>query len=252
MRTWVNWLPLVVLAVMAAGFLALGVAEARADAPTFDEPVYVSAGLAAVLHHDVTLNDEHPPLPKVLAVLPVLFMHPVVPANGRWSGNDEERYGARFVAAQLAAGKLRSVTFASRLVPLAETAGVAFVLFAVASELSGPVAGALAGMLWLASPFVLGIGHLDGTDVPFALGASLSSWALVRWLRLARYENPDVAGIRSRGRCGNSGHWPAGRRVRPCRHRRSGVAVRRHAGAQAGRAGRLDRLGVRLGGLPRP
>ena len=183
-RTWVNRLSLAVLAVMAAGFAALGVAEAWADAPTFDEPVYVSAGLAAVLHHDVTLNDEHPPLPKVLAVLPVLVTHPVVPANGGWSGDDEESYGARFIAAQLAAGKLRDVTFASRLVPLAETVGVAFVLFAVASELSGPVAGVLAGMLWLASPLVLGVGHLDGTDVPFALGASLSSWALVRWLRV--------------------------------------------------------------------
>ena len=41
-RTWVLRLPLMVLAVLAAGFLALGVAEARADAPTFDEPVYVS------------------------------------------------------------------------------------------------------------------------------------------------------------------------------------------------------------------
>lgn len=122
-RTWVNWLPLAVLAVMTAGFVALGVAEARADAPTFDEPVYVSAGLAAVLHHDVTLNDEHPPLPKVLAVLPVLFTHPVVPANGRWSGNDEESYGARFVAAELAAGKLGSVTFASRLVPAGGDSG---------------------------------------------------------------------------------------------------------------------------------
>ncbi len=119
------------LALLAAGFLALGVAEARADAPTFDEPVYVSAGLAALLHHDVTLNDEHPPLPKVLAVLPVVLTHPVVPAEGR-SGHDELRYGARFVAAQLAAGKLRSVTFASRLAPLAETAGVAFVLFGIA------------------------------------------------------------------------------------------------------------------------
>ena len=161
------------LALLAAGFLALGVAEARADAPTFDEPVYVSAGLAALLHHDVTLNDEHPPLPKVLAVLPVLFTHPVVPTDGR-SGHDELRYGARFVAAQLAAGKLRSVTFASRLVPLAETAGVAFVLFGMAGELAGPVAGALAGALWLASPLVLGIGHLDGTDVPFALGVTLT------------------------------------------------------------------------------
>ena len=147
-RTWVDRLPLMVLAVLAAGFLALGVAEARADAPTFDEPVYVSAGLAAVLHHDVTLNDEHPPLPKVLAVLPVLFAHPVVPGGGRWSGNDELRYGARFVAAQLAAGKLRSVTFASRLIPLAETAAVAFALFGIAAELAGLVAGLLAGALW--------------------------------------------------------------------------------------------------------
>jgi 4-amino-4-deoxy-L-arabinose transferase-like glycosyltransferase len=184
LRTGVNRLPLVMLAVMAAGFLALGLAEARADGPTFDEPVYVSAGVAAVLHHDVTLNEEHPPLFKVLAVLPVLFTHPVVPADGRWSGNDEDSYGARFVAAQLAAGKLRRVTFASRLVPLAETAAVAFVLFGIAGELSGPVAGALAGVLWLASPLVLGIGHLDGTDVPFALGVALSSWALLRWLRL--------------------------------------------------------------------
>src|ERR1700690_939948 len=120
-RSCLHWLSLSLLAIGAAAFLALGVGEAWSDAPTFDEPVYVSAGLAAVLHHDVTLNDEHPPLPKVLAVLPVLFADPVVPPNGRWSGNDEYSYGARFAAAQVAAGKVRGVTFASRLVPLAET-----------------------------------------------------------------------------------------------------------------------------------
>jgi 4-amino-4-deoxy-L-arabinose transferase-like glycosyltransferase len=178
--------PLLILMVLAAGFLALGLAEARSDSPTFDEPVYVSAGLAAVLHHDVTYNDEHPPLPKVLAALPVLLVHPVVPPNGPWSGNDEQRYSARFLDAQLSAGDLRSVTFTSRLVPLAETAAVAFVLFVLALELFGPAAGALAGLLagslWLTSPFVLGIGHLNGVDVPFALATALSSWALVRWL----------------------------------------------------------------------
>jgi 4-amino-4-deoxy-L-arabinose transferase-like glycosyltransferase len=183
LRTYPARLPLVILAVLTAGFLALGVAEAWSDSPTFDEPVYVSSGLAAVLHHDVTVNEEHPPLAKVLAVLPVLLLHPVVPGNGTWSGNDEYSYGARFVAAQLAAGKLRRVTFASRLVPLAETAGVSFVLYAIGLELAGALAGALSGLLWLASPFVLGIGHLDGTDIPFALGVALSSWALLRWLR---------------------------------------------------------------------
>lgn len=183
MRTWANRLPLIILGAMTAAFLVLGLAEAWSDSPTFDEPVYVSSGLAVLLHHDVTINEEHPPLTKVLAVLPVLLVHPVVPGNGTWSGNDEYSYGARFVAAQLAAGKLRRVTFASRLVPLAETAAVTFVLYAIGTELSGAVAGALSGLLWLASPFVLGIGHLDGTDIPFALGVTLSSWALLRWLR---------------------------------------------------------------------
>src|ERR1700759_2532142 len=126
--------PLLTLVLLAAGFLGLGVAEAWSDAPTFDEPVYGSAGLAGVLHHDVTLNDEHPPLPKALAQLPVLFTHPVIPGNGSWSGNDEQGYAARFTDAQLRARDVRPVTFASRLAPLARPPGVAFPLFAPALE----------------------------------------------------------------------------------------------------------------------
>jgi 4-amino-4-deoxy-L-arabinose transferase-like glycosyltransferase len=183
-RARMSRLPLAVLVLVAAGFLALGLSEAWSDSPTFDEPVYVAAGIAAVLHHDVTFNDEHPPLPKVLAVLPVLLAHPVIPGNGQWSGNDEQSYSARFVSAQLSAGTLRRVTFAARLVPLAESIGVAFVLFGLGSELFGAVGGAFSGVLFLASPFVLGIGHLDSTDIPLALAVALSSWALARWQRL--------------------------------------------------------------------
>jgi hypothetical protein len=179
-------LPLAVLAAGAACFLVLGLAEAWSDSPTFDEPVYVAAGVAAVLHHDLTLNDEHPPVPKMLAVLPVLLAGPVIPANGRWAGNDERTYGERFARAQVSAGTLRRITFAARLVPLAETIGVAFAIFALGGELLGAAAGAFGGLLWLASPLVLGIGHLDGTDVPFALAVVLSSWALARWLRRRR------------------------------------------------------------------
>jgi 4-amino-4-deoxy-L-arabinose transferase-like glycosyltransferase len=172
-----------VLGLVSVGYLALGLSEAWTDSPTFDEPVYVSAGVVAVLHHDLTINDEHPPLPKVLASLPVLLVHPVVPGNGTWADNDERSYSARFLVAQRHAGTLRRVTFASRLVPLAETVGVAWLLFAIASDLLGAGAGALAGVLWLATPFVLGIGHLDGTDIPLALAVVANSWALLRWLR---------------------------------------------------------------------
>ena len=105
-------------------FLVLGGFEAWRDSATFDEPVYVSSGVAALLHHDVADNAEHPPLFKVLAALPVLIAHPVVPADGHWNRNNERTYSARFVEAQMRAGTMHRVTFASRLVPLLEPLGL--------------------------------------------------------------------------------------------------------------------------------
>jgi 4-amino-4-deoxy-L-arabinose transferase-like glycosyltransferase len=171
------------LSVASVGFVALGLAQAWSDAPTFDEPVYVASGLAGILHHDVTLNEEHPPLPKLLAALPVLFVHPVVPPDGGWNRNNERAYSARFVAAQERVGTLRSVTMASRLVPLLEAVALAFVLLALGRDLFGRAAGVLAGLLWLLSPFVLGLGHLDSIDVAFALTVGGWSWALLHWTR---------------------------------------------------------------------
>jgi hypothetical protein len=174
---------LALLVPVAVMFIVLGLHQAWTDSPTFDEPVYVASGLAEVLHHDVTLNDEHPPLPKVLAVLPVLFVHPVIPEDPGWNRNIERTYSARFVAAQVGAGTLRSVTMASRMVPLLEAVAVAFVLYALGRELFGAAAGTLAGLLWLLSPFVLGLGHLFSLDIAFSLAVACWSWTLLRWTR---------------------------------------------------------------------
>jgi 4-amino-4-deoxy-L-arabinose transferase-like glycosyltransferase len=183
--------------VAAAGVLGLGLHEAWLDAPTFDEPVYVSAGLGAILHHDLTYNQEHPPLPKVVAALPVLLTHPAVPPNGHWDRNDERTYSAAFVRAQVAAGTLRSTTMASRVIPLLEAVGLAFVLYALGRDLFGRAAGALAGLLWLLSPFVLGLGHLDGLDIPFALTVGGWAWALLRWTRQPTVGRAGAVGVMS-------------------------------------------------------
>ena len=42
-RSGPSRLPLLALVLLAAAFLGLGLAEAWADSPTFDEPVYVAA-----------------------------------------------------------------------------------------------------------------------------------------------------------------------------------------------------------------
>jgi hypothetical protein len=176
-------LGLVLVIVASIVFMVLGGVEAWRDSVTYDEPVYVSSGVAALLHHDVADNAEHPPLFKVLAALPVLAVGPVVPADGLWNVNNERTYSARFVDAQLRAGTMHRVTFASRLVPLLECGLLALALYALASLLFGVWSGVLAALLWLFNPLVLGLGHLDGVDLPFALTAVLVSWTLVRWWR---------------------------------------------------------------------
>jgi hypothetical protein len=171
------------VALITIAFLVLGGIEAWRDSATFDEPVYVSSGVAALLHHDVADNAEHPPLFKVLAALPVLVAGPVVPADGNWTSNNERTYSARFVEAQMRAGTMHRVTFASRLVPLLECALLALALYALSALLFGPWSGVAAALLWLLNPLVLGLGHLDGVDLPFALTTVLVSWTLVRWWR---------------------------------------------------------------------
>ncbi|MGO9754481.1 MAG: glycosyltransferase family 39 protein [Solirubrobacteraceae bacterium] len=183
------------LALLAIGFLVLGTLEAWRDSPTYDEPVYVSSGLATLLSGDLSLNDEHPPLAKVLAVLPVLLVHPVMPSGRALTANDEHAYSAEFVRAQIAAGKLRAVDFAARIVPLLESVALALLLYALANDLFGGYAGLLSAALWLASPLVLGLGHLDGVDLPFSLAVAGFSWALLRWVRCRRARRLVVLGI---------------------------------------------------------
>ena len=95
--------------------------------------------------------------------------------------NDERAYSALFVRDQVRRGKLRAVTFASRLAVLLEVLGVAALLFALGRRLFGEMAGTLAASLWLLSPFVLGLGHLDAVDPAFTLTVVGWSWALLRW-----------------------------------------------------------------------
>src|SRR5439155_5511595 len=44
--------------------------------------------------------------------------------------------------------------------------------------------GLFAAGLWLLDPFVIGLGHLDGIDLPFTLAALVTALAVVRWLEV--------------------------------------------------------------------
>lgn len=177
------------LAVVAASviYLAIGLWQAARDTVTVDEAVDVSSGLAALVRHDLRLNPEHPPLPKVLSALPALAARPVLPDSDAWREGDWFDFTEDFVVANREAGRLDRVLFLARLVPLAEGLACGGLILRLGRRLFGPVAGAVGAVLWLTTPTVVGLSHLAGIDVPFALATLVVADRLLHHL-----EGPSV------------------------------------------------------------
>jgi 4-amino-4-deoxy-L-arabinose transferase-like glycosyltransferase len=171
------------LAALCVQFVALGLVQAWQDAPTYDESYHLAAGVTGLTRHQLRITPEHPPLPGLLAALPALAGHPVIPEGRNWQSGYSEGYAREFVAAQSRAGRLHSVMFLARLLPLAEGVAVALLAYALAKRLFGRAAGLLAATVWLTLPFTLGLSHLNGVDVPFALTTLILGLALLRYVR---------------------------------------------------------------------
>lgn len=161
---------LVLLCAVGAG---MALWQAAGDAPSTDEPLYVTDGLVALLRHDLRVNPQHPPLGKTLAAVPVLAaVHSVPEGLGR--------VGARAYARSLLdvldrRHEMREVMLLARLVPVLELVIVALAVCALGRRLAGPAGGLLAAALWLLDPFVIGLGHNDGIDLPGTVTASRSA-----------------------------------------------------------------------------
>jgi hypothetical protein len=157
------------LVVVAVLHLTIGLWQAAHDSVGVDEAVDVSSGVATLVRQDLRLNPEHPPLPKVLSALPALAARPVVPDTPAWRDGDWFGFTDDFLQANREAGRLDRVLFLARLVPLAEGLACGWLVFRLGRRLFGPVAGVIGAVLWLTTPLVVGLSHLAGIDVPFAL-----------------------------------------------------------------------------------
>jgi len=181
------------LVLMAAPFTVLALLQARGDTATWDEGIYLAAGLAALEHREVRVNLEHPPLGKVVAALPALAADPVVPRTDAWRNGRQFTYTGEVIEANREAGRLEAVLIASRMAPIAEAVLAGLALYALGARLASRAAGLLAAGLWWSSPLVLGLGHVQTIDVPFTLVALAVCLALVRLLAAHRPRLGDVA-----------------------------------------------------------
>src|SRR5436190_22576630 len=185
----------VVVGCASAMFAVLAFRQAWTDAPTYDEPTYVTAGLTSLTRHDLRINPQHPPLAKLVAALPVLALRPTIPRGRGWRTANEHVLSAAFVRAQLADGRLRAVFLAARVMPILETVAAGFVIALLAGELFDRRWAWLPAVLWLLNPVVVGLGHLDGIDMPFTLTVLVASFAVLRVRRAPSRSGTVLAGV---------------------------------------------------------
>ncbi len=155
------------LLLMAANL----VASISRKSITNDEIVHIPAGYYHLVAGDFQLNNEHPPLIKMWAAVPLLFVQPdEPPAPKTVEENFMERtwgFHERFWG--LNDAQFQSVTFWPRLMMVPITLALGVLIFIFARKFFGETAALISVGLYVLEPTVLAHGRVVHTDVPAAL-----------------------------------------------------------------------------------
>ena len=183
-----------ILLVMAVNLLSV----LSRKSITTDEIVLIPSAYYHWVDNDVHLIGQHPPLCKLLAGLPLLFLQPnewkpdkIDPAGP--SDQHEWDYVQHFW--QDNREKFETISFWSRIPVIALTLALGALLFVFARELLGARAATLAVALFALEPTILAHGRIVQTDIPAAFGLLLTTFAIWRYLRVPGWKNACFLGV---------------------------------------------------------
>ncbi|PYS82481.1 MAG: hypothetical protein DMF67_12815, partial [Acidobacteria bacterium] len=168
------------LAVASAQMLAV---VARKSI-TIDEIVMIPAAYYHLAAGDFQLVNEHPPLSKIVAAVPLLFLQPDEARPEQINDPPDSpkakwAYQERFWENN--PGLFEPLSFWPRVPMIALTIALGLVVFIFARELFGARAAVLAVALYSLEPTVLAHGRVVQTDIPAAFGYLLLFFALYRY-----------------------------------------------------------------------
>lgn len=167
---------LALMAVLADG-------AARRESVTFDEIAHIGAGVSYLQKLDMRMNEEHPPLAKVLAALPLVvrgvqadYSHVSWTFSG--SGLFKQYMGQWIFGHWLIArwNEPLATVFWARQPMLFLTLLLGIVLFLYGSRLGDAWGGLLCLCAYATMPAMLAFGPLVLTDIPIALFVLLTLW----------------------------------------------------------------------------
>jgi dolichyl-phosphate-mannose--protein O-mannosyl transferase len=155
---------------------------------TIDEIVMIPSAYYHLAAGNFQLVNEHPPLAKIFAAVPLLFVQPnemqpdqikAAPysPDAKWAYQESFWEGNK--------DRFEAISFWARVPMIALAVILGLLIFQFARELFGPRAAVLAVALFSLEPTVLAHGRVVQTDIPAALGYLLLFYAIYHYVRLA-------------------------------------------------------------------
>src|SRR5215469_16812927 len=180
---------LLLMAMLAGG-------AARRESVTIDEIAHTAAGVSYLQKLDMRMNEEHPPLAKVLAALPLVlkgahadYTH----ISWTFSLQGFHQYLGEWVFGHWFLMRWNdpySTILWARIPMLAVTLLLGYVVYALSSRLGGNWGGVLSLALYVSMPPFLAFGPLVITDMLITL-----FWVLTVWLLADMWHSPSPGSI---------------------------------------------------------
>ena len=194
---WQYWLGLFLLMAL----FGQAVVTASRMSLTMDEGLHITSGYSILRTGDFRLIEEHPPLVKLLAAMPLLFV-PDLPDPRTlpgWESNLPVTDSQRLVKATQALvypyKPIDRLVFAAR-VPVALLAVLlGAIVFRWARDLRGPPSGLLALFLLSFDPNIIANASVATTDLGTACFIALAMYTFWRFLRQPTSDRMVLAGI---------------------------------------------------------
>jgi hypothetical protein len=172
------------LAVLLLALMAvLAGRAALRESVTVDEVSHIGAGVSYLQKLDLRMNPEHPPLPKVLAAIPLVIRGVRADYNHiSWTFSEKffPAYLGQWVFGEWLLEKWndpKTILKWARLPMLLLTLLLGVVIYVFARKLAGPWGGLLCLTLFVSTPAFLAFGPLVHTDIAAALFCLLALWA---------------------------------------------------------------------------
>ncbi len=155
---------------------------AKHENQTIDEGVHISAGISYLVTGDFRLNPEHPPLPKMIAALPVLLLHPKLPLDTT-SWETAEQWGFAHTFMYESGNDPDAILWYGRMPFILMTIALGWIISRWARDVGGWLGSYVATGIFVTFPIILTHGHLITTDIPVTLFITAGAYMMYRWAK---------------------------------------------------------------------